>query len=112
MNEGVVFIGDHLNAVGFRNAGIHCYVPEASRLTERVLAERHRCRILAISEAAFHELPEYLARELCDSLHPQLAIVPDASTVLEDEDIREKIDLSLARARAYAETLPPEQLYA
>lgn len=112
MNDSVVFIGDRVNAIGFRNAGIHCYVPEMSRITERVMAERNRCRILAMTEAVFLSLPEPLARELSEGSLPQLAIVQESRQGHSDEDIRDTLDASLARAHEMAQSFPPEPLYA
>jgi vacuolar-type H+-ATPase subunit F/Vma7 len=97
MDESVIFIGDRLNAIGYRNAGIHSYVPASSRLTERVLAERKRCRILAMTEAVFSALPADLARELQEGTQPRLAIVPELKDGADDVNVRETLDASLAR---------------
>lgn len=76
MND-IVFIGHHRDAALFREAGIPSYAPEPGHITERVLAEKRRCRILAMTEDLFRALPAALARELREGPAPQLEIVSE-----------------------------------
>lgn len=73
--KDVIFIGNRRDACHFRAAGIESYCPEPERLVERVLAERRRCRVLAMTADIFADLPGGLARELREGDHPRLRIV-------------------------------------
>lgn len=73
----VVFIGDPHLAARFRRAGIRTYAPPAGHLAERVMAEKRRCRVLAMTERTFGALPEALARELREASSPRLELLPD-----------------------------------
>lgn len=79
MND-VVFIGDHRQAALFHDAGVPSYAPPVGHLVERVLAERSRCRVLAMTERTLRALPADLARELRASRWPQLEILPEIET--------------------------------
>lgn len=71
----VIFIGDRRHAALFRAAGINSFVPAKGHLAERVIAERGRCRVLAITAKAFAALPPELARELREASCPRLEII-------------------------------------
>lgn len=73
----VVFIGDQHDAAVFREAGIPSYAPPIGHLAERVLAERNRCRVLAMTERTLRALPAHLARELRASRWPRLEVLPE-----------------------------------
>ena len=75
--DNVVFIGGPRDAEVFRNAGIQSYAPPLGLLAERVLAERRRCKVLAMTESTFAALPTPLARELRESAGAQVTILPD-----------------------------------
>jgi vacuolar-type H+-ATPase subunit F/Vma7 len=75
--DDVIFIGDRNDAIHFRNAGIPAYAPANDALAERVLAERLRCRILAMRERTFQALPNSLARELREGPLPKLKLLPE-----------------------------------
>lgn len=75
--DNVVFIGGPRDAEVFRNAGIQSYAPPLGLLAERVLAERRRCKVLAMTESTFSALPAPLARELREGGGAQLTILPD-----------------------------------
>lgn len=75
--DDVIFIGDRNDAVHFRNAGIPAYAPAQDALAERVLAERLRCRMLAMRERTFRALPNSLARELREGPLPKLKLLPE-----------------------------------
>ncbi len=71
----VIFIGDRRGVALFREAGIESYAPARRHLAERVIAERARCRVLAMTDETFAALPEDLARELREGELPHLEIV-------------------------------------
>jgi len=73
--KDVIFIGNRRDACLFRDAGIDSFCPEDHRLVERVIAERHRCRVPAMTAKTFAALPGALARELREGAHPHLSIV-------------------------------------
>ena len=77
---GVIFIGGPRAASAYRAAGVACFEPAAGNLAERVLAERVRCQVLAMTPATFHALPAWLARELSEACWPHLVLVPDIET--------------------------------
>lgn len=79
----VIFIGPPHEAEAFRAAGILCFQPSAQNLGERVLAERARCRVLAMTQVTFDALPPWLAQELRAASWPQLAIIPSPQTAVE-----------------------------
>lgn len=74
----VIVIGAPGETRRYEAAGLRCFEPGRGRLIERVLAERVRCDVLAITRAAFCALPRALARELQERAWPTLAIVPPA----------------------------------
>lgn len=76
MND-IVFIGHHRDVALFRKAGIPSYAPPPGHLAERVLAEKRRCRILAMTEEIFRALPAALARELREGTMPRLEILSE-----------------------------------
>ncbi|OIP82475.1 MAG: hypothetical protein AUK37_09010 [Rhodobacterales bacterium CG2_30_65_12] len=78
--KDVVFIGDHRQAALFHEAGIASYAPPVGHLAERVLAERSRCRVLAMTERTLRALPADLARELRASRWPRLEVLPEIET--------------------------------
>lgn len=75
--DDIVFIGNHRDATLFRGAGIQSYAPPAGLLAERVLAERGRCRVLAMTQDTLNALPAALARELREGTWPQLEIIAE-----------------------------------
>ena len=96
--ENVVFIGGPRDAEAFRNAGIPSYAPPLGLLAERVLAERRRCAVLAMTESTFAALPPPLARELRQGDSPQITIVPDLDSgeACIHEILRESLEKSIA----------------
>ncbi len=72
----VIVIGTQGDTRAYATAGLTCFEPERGHLVERVLAERGRCGVLAITRAAYDALPAALAKTLCGSVWPTLAIVP------------------------------------
>lgn len=97
----LVFIGERNDANHFRQAGVPAYAPSQGRLVERVLAERWRCRVMAMREATFNALPADLARELREGEAPRLAILPPPTP---DENLRSLPHdiLTMARRRPHA----------
>lgn len=71
----VIFIGRRRDAAQYRAAGIASFAPAQQHLVERVLAERKRCRRLAMTPETFEALPPGLARELRASEWPRLVLV-------------------------------------
>ncbi|GKY89499.1 hypothetical protein [Sinisalibacter aestuarii] len=76
MND-VIFIGNRTDTALCSDAGIRAYAPPLGLLAERVLAERMRCRILAMRESTFLALPKALARELREGSWPRLSVLPE-----------------------------------
>lgn len=76
--DDVIFIGDRRDAALFRAEGIVSFAPARRHLAERVLAERKRCRRLAMMPETFDALPPGLARELRESEWPRLVLVSAA----------------------------------
>lgn len=72
----VIFIGPPHEAKAYRAAGILCFQPSAQNLTERVVAERSRCRVLAMTQATLDALPLWLSQELREANWPLLAVMP------------------------------------
>ncbi|MCB1336820.1 MAG: hypothetical protein KDK10_04960 [Maritimibacter sp.] len=72
----VVFIGSTTAAQSYRAAGIMSYGPEPERSAERIIAERRRCRVMAMSRETLAALPEWLASDLQRGPMPVLEIVP------------------------------------
>jgi len=72
----IILIGTGGETRAFAAAGLRCFEPGRGRLIERVLAERVRCRVLALTPGAFSALPAALAVTLRESPRPALAIVP------------------------------------
>ena len=75
MNDAI-FIGNRRDAALFRAAGVVSFAPARSDLAERVIAERKRCRRLAMTAETFAALPPGLARELRESDWPRLVVIP------------------------------------
>lgn len=98
--DDVVFIGNRLDVEGYRNAGIPSYAPPLGLLAERVVAERNRCRVLAMTETTYGALPADLARELREGHWPQLAIVPEMRNADDRLRVRDLINGGLTRASA------------
>lgn len=99
MND-VVFIGDHRQAALLRDAGIPSYAPPVGHLEERVLAERVRCRVLAMTERTLRALPAHLARELRASRWPRLEVLPEIETGGACAPLLQKLREQTAPARA------------
>ncbi len=95
--DNVVFIGGPRDAEAFRSAGILSYAPPLGLLAERVMAERRRCNVLAMTESTFAALPVLLARELRKGESAQVAIVPDLDGEIDHGRIREILLRSLAQ---------------
>lgn len=74
--DDVIFIGNRHESAPFRDAGIPSFAPPLGHLTERVLAERNRCRVMAMTADTFAALPDDLARALREGRWPRLEIVP------------------------------------
>ena len=72
----IILIGAPGQTRPYAAAGLRCFEPGRGRLIERVLAERVRCEVLAMTRAAYGALPTALARELQEQAWPALAIVP------------------------------------
>ena len=53
----VIVIGANGETRPYAAAGLQCFEPGRGRLIERVLAERVRCEVLAMTRAAFNALP-------------------------------------------------------
>ena len=98
--DDVVFIGDPQDAEVFRSAGIPSYAPPLGLLAERVMAERRRSHVLAMTESTFAALPAPLARELREGGGPQVTIVPDLNGERDGGRIREMLRRSIAEASA------------
>lgn len=78
--EDVIFVGSSRTACAYRTAGVTSFQPAPGNLIERVLAERVRCRILAMTPDSVEALPAWLARELREARWPRLVIVPEVRT--------------------------------
>ncbi len=72
----IIVIGAPGQTQPYAATGLMCFEPGRGRLIERVLAERVRCEVLAMTQAAYRALPAALARELQEQAWPALAIVP------------------------------------
>ena len=94
----VIFIGDRREARVYRDAGIPSYAPSLGLLAERVMAERRRCRVLAMTADTFAALPAALARELREGSWPQVTIVPDLDGERDSARVRDLIRTCLATA--------------
>ncbi len=77
----IIVVGTYRETRAYEAAGLRCFEPERRRLIERVLAERTRCKVLALTRPAYDALPAALARELRECAAPVLAIVPAARDV-------------------------------
>ncbi|MEZ5722425.1 MAG: hypothetical protein R3D59_12865 [Paracoccaceae bacterium] len=77
---GIIVIGERGQTRAYATAGLRCFEPGPGHLVERVLAERFRCEVLALTRTAFDALPAALARDLRHRLGPTLAILPEAET--------------------------------
>jgi len=76
--KDVIFIGNRTDACLFQAAGVVSFAPAPADLAERVIAERGRCRVLAMTESTFAALPAGLARALREGEWPRLVlVVPD-----------------------------------
>mgnify|MGYP001548857937 CR=1 FL=1 len=95
--DDVIFIGEPGDAEAFRNAGIPSYAPPLGLLAERVLAERRRFHVLAMTERTFAALPAALARELRECGSPRVTILPDLDGGEDRACIRELLRRSLAQ---------------
>ena len=95
--DNVVFIGGPRDAEAFRSAGIPSYAPPLGLLAERVLAERRRCNVLAMTESTFAALPAPLARELREGGSVRVTILPDLDGDGDHRRIREILQMSLAQ---------------
>ena len=96
----VIFIGDLLDARAYCDAGIPSYAPPVGLLAERVMAERRRCRVLAMTEHTFAALPASLARELREGNGPQITFVPELHAETDRARARDLIDHSLTTTPA------------
>lgn len=94
--DEVVYIGGARDAEAFRSAGIPSYAPPLGLLAERVLAERHRCNVLAMTARTFAALPAPLARELREGDWAQVTIVPEIDGVIDAGRIRDIVRTRLA----------------
>lgn len=74
--SGAIVVGLRGETAAYVAAGLRCYEPDAGRLVERVLAERARCAVLAMTRRAHDALPPSLARDLRQAEWPVLAILP------------------------------------
>jgi len=83
----VVFIGHHRDVAQYHEAGIPAYAPPIGLLAERVLAERGRYRVMAMTEETFRDLPTDLARELRESPMPHLEIVPGGNAEISPAEV-------------------------
>lgn len=101
--DSIVFIGNAREAEAFRGAGIPSYAPPAGLLAERVLAERRRCGVLAMTARTFAALPAPLARELREGDWAKVSIVPDMVGDVDSSRIRELVNASLP-SRSNADT--------
>lgn len=72
----VVFVGPPTAARTYRDAGITSYEPEPDQSAERIIAERRRCQVMAMSLETLAALPDWLAVELERGPWPILEIVP------------------------------------
>lgn len=77
---GIIVIGERGQTRGYAIAGLRCFEPGPGHLVERVLAERFRCDVLAMTRTAFEALPASLARDLRHRTRPALTILPDTAT--------------------------------
>ena len=95
MND-VIYIGDRRDARACGDAGIPSSAPPRGLLAERIIAERRRCRVLAMTADTFAALPTPLARELRDGSWPQVTIVADMPTECDRARVRDLIHSCLA----------------
>jgi len=94
--DDIVYIGGIRDAEAFRAAGIPSYAPPLGLLAERVLAERRRCNVLAMTASTFAALPAPLAREVREGDGAQVAIVPEIDGDVDPGRIREILRTRLA----------------
>lgn len=95
--DNIVYIGGARDAEAFRSAGFPSYAPPVGLLAERVLAERRRCEVLAMTASTFAALPAPLARELREGGWAQVTIVPDFDGEVDSGAIRELVRMSLEK---------------
>jgi vacuolar-type H+-ATPase subunit F/Vma7 len=101
MND-VIFIGNRDAAARLRAAGITAYSPGPEQLAERVIAERARCRVLAMHQSTFLALPDNLARELREGAWPRLTLLPELGTKADLGGVSQKLKRQAAQTRANA----------
>ena len=84
----VIVIGTRAATQAYETAARTCFEPKRRHLAEKLLAERVRCALLAITRPAYDALPAALATTLSESIWPALEIVP----VLRDTEAAHKPD--------------------
>ncbi len=62
--DDIVFIGSPHEIPLFEEAGFLCFEPAPGRMVERVLAERRRSRLMAMTQDTFGALPSWLTHDL------------------------------------------------
>lgn len=77
----VILIGAEGETWPYEAVGLTCFEPAAGCVAERVLAERTRCEVLAMTQAAFDRLSSELANAVEETAWPELAIVPAVDDV-------------------------------
>ncbi len=83
--DDIVFIGAPHETPLFEDAGFRCFEPAPGYLTERVLAERKRCRLMALTRETFVALPHWLAYDLLEWTPEQIFIVPEVPRTSADK---------------------------
>lgn len=91
---GIIVIGTNGETGPFQAAGLRCFEPEAGRLVERVLAERARCNVLALTQTAHAALPGALARNLRQGAWPRLVVLPHAADAGAVPRLREALQVA------------------
>jgi len=84
----VMVSGTRAATQAYATVALTCFEPERGHLAEKLLAERVRCALLAITRPGDDALPAALAKTLCESIWPALEIVP----VLRDTEAVHKPD--------------------
>jgi len=72
--DDIVFIGSPHETPLFEGEGFRCFEPAPGRLVERVLAERRRCRLMAMTQETFGALPSWLAHDLLEWTRDQVFV--------------------------------------
>jgi len=98
--DDVILIGANGDSRPYQAAGLSCFEPAEGRVAERVLAERSRCEVLAMTPAAFESLPSELGSVLRESIWPEVVILPPVDDVAAAARIADQLRRTAAARQA------------